>query len=202
MPYVDQVWGQLSFRTPWSGSRERREVEAALRRFVDWHARPGARTVIATEEHLVAEVTLPDGARVRLDGYADRLELDEDGRVVVIDLKTSKTHPTNKELATHPQLGLYQYAVDHGALDGRLPGSVRAGGAELVQLRCDGEQAKVQAQAPQEPDDDGRLPIEVQLMEAARVIREERFVARAGEHCKHCAFQALCPIKGAGTVLS
>ena len=41
-----------------------------------------------------AEVTLPDGQVVRLHGYADRLELDEDGRVVVVDLKTSKYPPT------------------------------------------------------------------------------------------------------------
>ncbi|MGE5718240.1 MAG: ATP-dependent helicase, partial [Nocardioidaceae bacterium] len=98
MAYVDRVWGQISFRTPWSRSREREEVKAALARFVAWHSRPGARTVVATEEHLTAEVTLPDGQRVRLNGYADRLELDEDGRVVVIDLKTSKYPPADKDL--------------------------------------------------------------------------------------------------------
>ena len=210
MSYVDRVWSQISFRTPWSRSRERAEVEAALARFVAWHSRPGARTVVGTEQHLSAEVTLPDGSRVRLNGYADRLELDEDGRVVVIDLKTSKYPPADKDLPQHAQLGLYQYAVDNGAVDELLAdhperpaGPVRAGGAELVQLRREVRGgAKVQKQEVQEPDEDGHLPIEKQLMEAVRVVRGEEFPARAGGHCDHCSFHAICPVKGAGTVLS
>jgi superfamily I DNA/RNA helicase/RecB family exonuclease len=210
MAYVDKVWGHITFRTPWSSSRERKEVEAALARFVAWHSRPGARTVVATEQHLTAEVALPDGSRVRLNGYADRLELDENGKVVVVDLKTSKYPPADKDLPANPQLGLYQYAVDKGALDhllaehaDRAPGPVRAGGAELVQLRREVRGgAKVQAQKAQEPDEDGHLPIEKQLMEAVRVVRGEELRARAGGHCDHCSFQAICPVKGAGTVLS
>jgi RecB family exonuclease len=210
MTYVDRVWGQMSFRTPWSSSRERTEVEAALARFVAWHSRPGARTVVATEQHLSAEVSLPDGSLVRLNGYADRLELDEDGRVVVIDLKTSKYPPPDKDLPGHAQLGLYQHAVAHGALDElladhheRADGPVRPGGAELVQLRKEVRgAAKVQKQEVQEPDEEGHLPIERQLMEAVRVVRGEEFPARAGGHCDHCSFHAICPVKGAGTVLS
>src|SRR5690606_24383357 len=98
MEQVDRVWGQIPFRTPWSASRERAEVEQALTRFVRWHARPGARTVLATEQELSAEVTLPDGQRVRLHGFADRLEIDDDGRVVVVDLKTGKYPPADKDL--------------------------------------------------------------------------------------------------------
>jgi superfamily I DNA/RNA helicase/RecB family exonuclease len=209
MNLVDRVWGQISFRTPWSRSRERREVEAALTRFLDWHSRADARTLVATEERFLTEVTLPDGSRVRLRGFADRLEVDEDGRVIVIDLKTVKSHPTGKQVAEHAQLGLYQYAVDNGAIDELLQehpahpgGPAVSGGAELVQLRCDSVGAKVQLQPPQEPDQDGHLPIEKQLMEAVRVVRGEELVARAGDHCKFCSFQAICPVKGAGTVLS
>ncbi len=203
MGYVDLVWDQIPFRTPWSRDRERAEVEAALRRFVAWHTRPGARTVIATEEHLSAEVRLPDGRGVRLNGYADRLELDEDGRVVVVDLKTSKYPPADKDLPANPQLGLYQHAVDNGAADELVGRRVRAGGAELVQLRKEVRgQVKVQTQAPQEPDEEGLRVVERQLMHAAAVVRGETFTAVAGKHCDHCRFQATCPVKGAGTVLS
>ena len=210
MGYVDRVWSQITFRTPWSRSRERQEVEAALGRFLAWHARPGARTVIATEEHLSAEVTLPDGQQVRLNGYADRLELDENGHVVVIDLKTSKYPPADKDLPGNAQLGLYQLAVNSGAVDDLVAGHTgqagqpaRSGGAELVQLRKEVRGgAKIQAQAPQEPDEEGHTTVEKQLMEAVRVVREESFVARPGGHCDHCSFHAICPVKGAGTVLS
>jgi len=110
MSHVDQVWGQIPFRTPWSSGREREEVRHALERFLVRHE-AATRTLVATEVPLRAEVDLPDGQRVLLHGYADRLELDADGRVVVVDLKTGKTTPTQADIAEHPQLGLYQLAV-------------------------------------------------------------------------------------------
>jgi superfamily I DNA/RNA helicase/RecB family exonuclease len=201
MALVDEVWGQLTFRTPWSGEKERGEVQSALARFVRWHERTG-REVLATEHRLRAEVPLPGGQVVRITGYADRLEVDADGRVVVVDLKTGKYPPTDKDLPSNPQLGLYQLAVNHGAVDDLRP-SATSGGAELVQLRKDvrGE-VKVQRQPPQQPDDDGRTAVETQLMSAAAVVRSEQLVARAGPHCEQCGFHSLCPIKGTGTALS
>ena len=103
----------------------------------------------------------------------------------------------------HPQLGLYQYAVTHGAVDDLLDRPAEPGGAELVHLRKETRGVvKSQAQAPQEPGADGSTLVEVQLMAAAEAIREETFPARSGGHCDTCDFVAICPVKGAGTVLS
>ena len=38
MHHVDEVWGRLHFRTPWSADREHDRIEVALTRFLDWHA--------------------------------------------------------------------------------------------------------------------------------------------------------------------
>jgi superfamily I DNA/RNA helicase/RecB family exonuclease len=199
MEHVDAVWGQIPFRTPWSSAREREEVRHALTRFIAWHNRPDARTVLATEHAFEAEVELPDGQRVRLHGYADRLELDAEGRVVVVDLKTGKYAAT--DLPRHPQLGLYQLAVEHGAVADLAPGA-GTGGAELWQLRQDSRTGlKVQPQAPQSPGEDGRTPVEAQLADAVEAIRSERFEARPGTHCERCAFAMLCPTQVSGTVL-
>ncbi len=205
MGYVDRVWSQLAFRTPWTAAKERAEVERALDRFLAWHRRPGARTVVATEQKLQAEVTI-GAERIVLRGYADRLELDEDGRVVVVDFKTTKYPPPDKDLPANPQLGLYQLAVDHGAVDHLLdpeqrPG--RAGGAELVHLRRSVRGAvKVQHQPPQQPGPSGFTPAEEQLAEAVGRVRTEQLAARPGDHCDHCGFHTMCPVKGTGTVLS
>jgi RecB family exonuclease len=145
-------------------------------------------------------VTLPDGQVVRLHGYADRLELDEDGRVVVVDLKTGKYLPTGPAVEQHSQLGLYQLAVDHGAADEAAGRPVRSGGAELVQLRVGDALPKVQHQS--RPGDEGPRLVELQLMQAAAALRAEEFVARPGAHCDRCTFQAICPDKASGTVLS
>ncbi|MDT9593768.1 ATP-dependent DNA helicase [Nocardioides zeae] len=205
MAYVDTVWPQMSFRTPWSSGRERAEARDALVRFLRWHGRPDARRVIGVEQHLRAEVTLADGEKVLLNGFADRLEIDDQHRVVVVDLKTGKYPPTGAEVDEHPQLGLYQLAVEHGAADELVDPEhrpARAGGAELVQLRKEARgKVKVQSQPPQEPDPTGRRLVEVQLEQAASVLRHETFSARSGKHCDTCAFVPVCPSQGAGTVL-
>jgi RecB family exonuclease len=161
--------------------------------------------VIGVEQALRAEVVL-GGERIVVHGFADRLELDDQHRVVVVDLKTGKYPPTGAEVAEHPQLGLYQLAVDSGAADGLVPPErrpLRAGGAELVQLRKETRgSVKVQAQPPQEPDEAGVRLVEAQLLHAATVMRSEQFGARPGGHCDTCAFVAVCPARGAGTVLS
>jgi RecB family exonuclease len=123
--------------------------------------------------------------------------------VVVVDLKTSKYPPADKDLPANPQLGLYQLAVAHGAVDDLTGATGEPGGAELIQLRKTVRgSVKVQTQPPQEPDADGVRAVERQLMEAVSAVRSETFEARAGDHCRRCGFQTLCPVKGAGTVLS
>jgi RecB family exonuclease len=203
MRHVDEVWGRLQFRTPWSAAREHDRIELALTRFLDWHA-ADPRTLVGTEERFEAVVDLGDGERVTLFGYADRLELDAEGRVVVVDLKTAKTAPSGPAVQRHVQLGLYQYAVDLGAADGlaSAPGTA-SGGAELVQLGLpDGDAAVVQKQPPFREDGPERAVLRDQLERAARLVRAESFPAIAGDHCRECDFRSLCPIQGAGSVTS
>jgi superfamily I DNA/RNA helicase/RecB family exonuclease len=202
MVLVDDVWDQLGFRTPWSRGREHEEVRKALTRFLTWHSRPGARTVLATEQDMRAEVTLPDGQRVVLKGYADRLEIDDAGGVVVVDLKTGKYPPS--KIDENPQLGLYQHAVDHGAVDALVDEPATSGGAELWQLRKETKgELKVQQQKPQVPDEEGLRPVERQLMRAAAALRLEEFPARPERsRCERCQFATFCPAQVAGSVLS
>ncbi|HET8717601.1 MAG TPA: ATP-dependent DNA helicase [Nocardioidaceae bacterium] len=200
---VERIWDQLSFETPWAREKQRTEVREVIERLVAWHRGRPDRQYLASEQPIEAAVELPDGERVVLRGFVDRLELDADGNVVVIDFKTSKSVPTREKVAQHPQLGLYQLALDHGAAADLAGPEARSGGAELVQLRSDdGGLPKVLPQGKQEPDESGVRRIESQLMQAAQVLRSEQIVATESPLCEHCAFQHLCPVKGSGTVLS
>jgi RecB family exonuclease len=206
MAHVEAVWDRMEFRTPWAKVRELERVEAALTRFLRWHdANP--RTLLGIEQQFRAVLALPDGEQVQLTGYADRLELDAEDRVVVVDLKTSRTKPSDKSVLTNTQLGLYQLAVDHGAVDeiaGLPDGSAEAGGAELVQLGLTdgGPDADVQAQGEQADDGPERDELRLRLVHTARLLREERFPAVAGDQCRDCSFVPLCPIKSAGSVVA
>lgn len=202
MTHVDEVWERMEFRTPWSSTRERAAIRDCLLRFLAWHSRPGARVVLATEQKMRATVELADGTSVTLTGEADRLELDESGKVVVVDLKTGKYGPSKAEVAEHPQLGLYQLAVEHGAvadLDG-VPEGAGAGGAELIQLRLGKDLPRIDSQG--EP-----TAIHEQLGQAVAAVRAEEFAARPSAspqngHCRYCSFQAICPAFATGSVLS
>jgi superfamily I DNA/RNA helicase/RecB family exonuclease len=202
MVHVDRVWDQLPFRTPWSAVKERAEVRAALRRFLAWH-RSNDRTLLDTETAFHVEIEV-EGQPVMLRGAADRLELDAEGRVVVVDFKTGKQHPSAAAVDHHPQLAVYQLATARGAFDHLTGGPAEPGGAELVQLRQEKPAAapKVQRQQPPVPDETGVLPVERTLADAVRRIRNEEFPATVGDHCRYCDFKRLCPHETSGTVLS
>jgi superfamily I DNA/RNA helicase/RecB family exonuclease len=202
MAQVEKVWDRLEFRTPWSRAREHARVRAALARFLQWHyANP--RELVGVEQRFTTVVELPDGEQVRLVGYADRVELDADGRVVVVDLKTARTTPSGPAVQRDVQLALYQYAVDRGAVDDLVGRPVASGGAELLQLGMLDESvgAVVQSQPAPADDSEERATLRAGLETAATVLRSESFPAVSGPHCDDCDFVPLCPIKSAGAVL-
>lgn len=200
--HLDGIWSQLEHPARWIGQREHQAAVDAIVRFTRWHREHG-REVLAAEHEFEVAVDV-DGRSVVMAGSMDRVELSGDG-VHVVDLKTSKNPPQNKEVAEHPQLGFYQLAVEHGAAAG-LPGVEAAGaaGAELVQLRNDEAGApgypKVQAQ-------DGPRPGEPffaveQLRRSVHALRDEEFVATAStKSCQYCQFERLCPAKDEGATI-
>jgi RecB family exonuclease len=200
MAEVEAIWDRLAFRTPWSRQRELARIRKAVGRFVQWHlANP--RQVLGAEERFRSAVEV-EGREVLLTGFADRLEVDDAGRVVVVDFKSARAAPTGPAVAGNLQLALYQYAVDAGALDELAGRPVVSGGAELVQLGIDDESAvaKVQAQPAHADDGQERALLRAGLARAADLVRAETFPATAGSHCRDCAFTAICPAKGAGSV--
>ncbi|MBA3308721.1 MAG: ATP-dependent helicase [Nocardioidaceae bacterium] len=201
---LDDVWGQLRFDSPWIAARERCEAEAAIDRLFAWHgSRPG-RSYVGSEVDFDIEIPLEGRERVAVKGRIDRVERDTEGRVVIVDFKTSKNAPTGKSVTQNPQLGLYQLVVGHNGLASRCGSAAEPGGAELVQLRVDsGGLPKVQVQSPQAADESGRKPVEVQLISATATVRAEQFDATVNDHCKRCEFNRMCPAQQRSkTVLS
>jgi RecB family exonuclease len=198
MSFVDEVWDRMEFRTPWSRMREYAAVRDVLERYLAWHRRADARPILGLEQHLRTRAPLPSGETVELNGYADRLELDADGNIVVVDLKTGKYAPTGPQVAAHVQLGLYQLAVDNGAADEVAGRPVTASGAELIQLRhAAADMPLVQRQAGLPPQ------LSAQIQEAVDAVRTEVFPARPErQRCRRCDFQAICPAETTGSVLS
>lgn len=196
--WVDRVWRDLRFEAAWQSAAERAEARAALGRFLEYHLR-AERALVQTECELraIVEVPTPTGAteQVRVRGFLDRVEQDAQGRMVAIDLKNMRTPPAERDLPAHAQLGVYQLLLQQEGHD--------VGGAALVQLRVpasrDSSAPKVQEQPPL--GDERPTWVEVQLGEAAEVLRREEFLARPGSACRHCAYQRVCPAKPDGQPL-
>ena len=187
--HLDDVWHELDLPT-WVGAREKTAAVEALGRFATWHTE-NPRTVVAAEHPFDVEVEV-EGRAVRLGGSMDRVEVDDEGGVHVVDLKTSKNPPSSRDIAEHPQLGVYQLAVEHGATADVVPDG-RAAGAELVQLRVDaGGAPKVQPQDG--PRDDQPFFAVEQLRRSVRTVAEEQLVATASPNaCGWCQFRRVCP---------
>jgi superfamily I DNA/RNA helicase/RecB family exonuclease len=185
---LDSVWQLLPYDAKWQAVRDHDEARAALQRFLAWHiANP--RECAGAE--LAFDVSVGDDIVIR--GRADRIELDDNGRVVVVDLKTGKYAPTDAKLQQDPQLGVYQLAVREG---GFAQWSTTPGGAELVQLRKEVRgSVKVQPQAALEPDDRW---VDDLVGSVATDIRTERFPARPNDGCDRCRFRTSCPARDEG----
>jgi RecB family exonuclease len=189
MQRLDEVWASLPFDAAWQRDREHENARALLDRFLRWH-RDNDRDLLGAEVDFAVDY----GDDVVLRGRADRLERDADGRVVVVDLKTSKYPPKEKDLATEPQLGVYQLAVREGAFVDEHPGP--PGGAELVQLRIANRgKVKVQPQPALDPDAGWADDL---VSGVARDIRAEAFAARPNDLCDRCAYRTSCPATDAG----
>ena len=191
--HLEQVWDQLPFQAVWLAERERRDAEAALERFAGWHRSRPHRRLVASEVKFAVLVPA-SGDNVVVRGAMDRVETDADGAVIVVDFKTGKSLPPAKQIAEHPQLGIYQLAVAGGALADRAAPDVRLGGAELVHLRHDCRGLpKVQQQPALALRPDGRTLPEQQLATVAAAVRAEAFPARPSPACRTCPFTRLCP---------
>ncbi len=183
---LDEVLPELDLGAPWMVRRRRQEAVEQLRRFLDWQ-RAGSRQLVGTE--LAVDVALGDGAV--LSGRVDRLERDDDGRAVVVDLKTGSTKPSRADLARHPQLGVYQLAVALGAF-AEEHGLTEPGGAALLQLKT-GKKADEQLQPALAADDDPEWAREL-VQRVVQGMSGSDFPATVNEHCaRTCSVRASCP---------
>ncbi|MBG6087405.1 ATP-dependent DNA helicase [Actinomadura viridis] len=188
---LDDIWNDLEFRSSWYSEKQREQAAAMVDRFLGWH-RDNPNEVVALEESFKVDL-----GRVVIKGRIDRAERDEHGRAVIIDIKTGSTAVPKDDLARHPQLGVYQYAVMLGAFERH--GLIEPGGAKLVQVgkAAFTARAREQEQPPPHEDPDPEWP--KKLIEiVATGMAGEVFQARANDKCRTCPVRSCCPVHDEG----
>ncbi|MFI5906692.1 ATP-dependent helicase [Dactylosporangium sp. NPDC051541] len=189
--YVADRFDAIELSARWLAGRERDRAETMLDKLIGWLA-GNPRRLVAIEQDFLVELADPE-APVEIKGRVDRLELDEQGRLVVIDLKTGKSIPANANLAEHPQLAAYQAAIELGAFDE----SAVAGGAALVQLGGETNSAREQVQPPLSEADDPNWA-QALVKRTARTMAASTFSAVVNNKCRVCPVKTSCPVSGKG----
>lgn len=190
---------RLGLGPGWVGEQARERARTMIRKFAEYVAGSG-RELLAVEK----DVAVPIG-RARVRGQVDRLERDDEGRLVVVDLKTGRSKPAKSEIARHAQLGVYQAAVEAGGFEdvtsgGRETGGRETGGAELVHLGTTTKSLGIQRQPPLGEDDDPGWAADV-VRDVADGMAGERFPATATTGCRTCAVRSSCPLRPEGRQL-
>lgn len=211
-------WPTLGMKDNWEGKLDFQRAEAMVRKLAQYVLvmRSEGRSLVGVERDF--EVKLPDivdeprpgtAASEEVDaepavrfsvlrGQVDRLEIDSEGRLVIVDLKTGKRQPSKAELSRHPQLGAYQAAVLAGGFTepGTPAGGAQPGGAVLAQLGTSNKSPGIQVQEPL--DGSGNWALEM-VDEAAQLMSGSHFEARhdpakSGHGGHGCRLPEVCPL--------
>lgn len=202
-PVLRAAWPSLAHPMQWRADHLLADFDAATGRLSRWLSGRTNR-LLGVEVPFQVQVSVDD-EQVLLRGTVDRLELDDQDRLVIVDFKTGRTAPDKVKLACHPQLGVYQLAALTGAFQDLAPQARGVAGAVLVFPRV--EQAgsgacreRVQASLAevahqvQDPSSGGQPTWVHQLLsEAVRILRSEQFPAVAQVLCRSCPVRYGCP---------
>lgn len=189
---LDQVWNELDFGGVWYNRKQRQVAEQMIGKFLRWQ-KDNPRELVAIEESFTAMVS--DGVQIK--GRVDRVESDDDGRAVIIDLKTGGSKPKAGELDRHPQLGVYQLAALLGAF--ARHGMTEPGGAALVQLgKAAGKNAALEQQQGALADDKNPGWAADLVDTVATGMSGPFFQAKVNDGCRTCAARASCPVNDNG----
>jgi RecB family exonuclease len=185
---LDRHWPELGLAPGWPARRQRERAERALEKFGDYARRVAAgRDLVAVEQPVRARI-----GRAEISGQVDRLERDEAGRLVVVDLKTGSTKPTAATMSRHAQLGVYQAAVEAGGFDAVAGAPSVSGGGLLVQLGDGTQRVGVQQQPPLSEDPDPTWARAL-VAQAAEGMAGEVFAAAPSSECRTCPAVRCCP---------
>jgi RecB family exonuclease len=195
---LDREWANVDAGAPWYSRRERLRVRRMLDSFVRWlDTSRRELTQVAVESDMdVRPEKRPGGPWLRVRGRVDRLEVDAEGRPVVIDIKTGKQPPTRAKARENPQLAVYQLAVSLGAF-GQLDVSTEPGGARLLYVAKETKAGATELR--QEPLDAEALQgwLEV-VRDAAEACIGPEYQASENTGCDRCPARTSCPLHDEG----
>jgi ATP-dependent exoDNAse (exonuclease V) beta subunit len=191
---LDALLPTVELGRGWVAEKELAKARGMISRLARWLA-ANRREVVATELSFTTTI-----GRAVLSGRVDRIERDELGRAVVVDLKTGSRPVSKDDVPDHAQLAAYQVAVDAGAFADI--GLTESGGAALLQVgkgatKDAREQAQDALSTYPDPTWARRL-----VTDAAEGMAGSAFRAVDNDLCKQCPVRTSCPVQDDGRTVT
>ena len=185
---LENGWQLIDGNKGWVRDYQFKLALEKLEKFYKWHSEnKSKRTLFAVEAEFEKVI-----GRALFNGSVDRVEVDGEGRVYIVDLKTGAPDISKKKAEDHKQLAGYQLAVYEEAFTGESPGTESAG-AELLFLGTGGNSASAKPQPVKEHE-----TIKAEVIAAADAMSANEFIATVNDRCRMCAVKGLCPIQPQG----
>ena len=180
---LQSSWKLIDPESGWVSASHLESAVTMLEKFAEYHNKT-KRDVKAAE--LRFDVKL---GRARIIGTVDRLEVEADGSLFIIDFKTGNTAISKEDAKKNLQLASYQLGVHEGGFtDGK-----KSSGAELVYLGTDSASASIRPQYA------------IDLEETKQTIETigegmgaATFFATVNKRCKGCPVRKSCPVQSDG----
>ena len=183
---LTDAWPVVDQNVGWYKKEQLEVASEMIRRFFEWNEK-NPRELAFVEKSFTAEL-----GRAVLSGSLDRLEVDENGKYFVVDLKTGGTFDTQEDVRSNKQLSAYQLAVTEGAIEGVDAGSKTAG-AGLLYLAKTTTKNETVDQGAIIPDG-----IKEEIKATAEGMAAATFKAVINKRCRTCALKGICPLQTQG----
>ena len=175
---TDSRWHSLEFEADWLedlGKRRAAKMLANLASYLKQFEDQGS-IVLAKEQNFRFEFD-----HVRVQGQVDRIESFENGSIMIVDLKTGSSAPTDADTATNPQLALYQMALLEGGFEdiGKIAQEQLAGAKLLI---VGGDKYTERSQPAM--SEDTSAGFKKLLLETTKGMARQVFVAELSNHCE------------------
>jgi ATP-dependent exoDNAse (exonuclease V) beta subunit len=184
---LESSWKLIDPESGWVSASHLETAVTMLEKFVDYH-KETTREIKGAE--LRFDVKL---GRARIIGTVDRLEVEADGSLFIIDFKTGNTAISKEEAKNNLQLASYQL----GIAEGGFSDGTKTAGAELVYLGTNTAGATIREQ--------GSINLE-EIKEKIESIGEgmgaATFFATVNKRCKGCSVRKSCPVQSDGRAVN
>ena len=181
------AWSLIDMNQGWIKDYEYRRAASMLKKFYGWHLE-NKNQLIGVEEKFEFKL----GSAI-VSGSIDRVELTNEGKYYIVDLKTGTTPISYEDAQQNKQLQSYQLAVVNDGFKNKLEHQEVAG-AELIFVGdLKGKEAKGRPQ-----DKVNEKVVSQEISDIAVKMSDKNFVAVINDRCRSCAVKTSCPIQPAG----